>query len=264
MISEVKNRQLIKVFWTGGFDSTCRIAQLSRLDVTVQPYYLIDRKYRRSYPFELKAISEILTEIEKHPETRFKIYPLIKVDVSTLKPNNEISEAHKRIRKEIALGMQYEWLATFALDHPGVEISFEKEVGGHIYNFFKEHGVLRRVDEGPISYLVFDDVRTDKDLLSIFGNLHFPLPINEKTKYELIEEYHRLGFEGLMLKTWFCHNPVNGEPCGVCNPCRIVIKDGLSFRLPAASLRRNQIEMKNGMKLWFKLWKKIRWRINGY
>jgi 7-cyano-7-deazaguanine synthase len=264
MVEEKNHEQIIKIFWTGGFDSTCRIAQLSRLNVIVQPYYLIDSKYRRSVPYELRAISEIKAEIEKHPETRFKIKPLIKVDISDLKPNIEISKAHRRIRKKIAIGMQYLWLATFAHEHPGIEISFEKEDGGHIYNFFRDYGTLIRKEEGLLSYVVFDESRSDKDLLAVFGNLHFPLSIREKTKLELIDDYKLLGLEGIMLKTWFCHNPVNGAPCGVCNPCKIVIKDGLSFRMPADSLKRNEIEMKYGAKLWFKLWKKIRWRLKCY
>lgn len=258
------DEKVIYLFWTGGFDSTCRVVQLSRLDVTVQPFYLVDGRYRRSVGYELKAISEILPEIVGHPETRFRIKPLIRVDVSSLKPYPDIKEAHRKIREEIALGMQYEWLAAFAREHPGTEISFEKAEGGHIYNYFRKHGVLCRVDEGQVSYLEFDKSQSESILFAVFGNFHFPLPIIEKTKFELIDEYKRLGFENIMCKTWFCHNPVRGEPCGVCNPCKIVIEDGLSFRMPGTSMKRNAYETKHGARTWFKIWKKIRWRVFRY
>ena len=32
----------VKVLWTGGFDSTFRVTQLSRMDVEIEPYYLSD------------------------------------------------------------------------------------------------------------------------------------------------------------------------------------------------------------------------------
>ena len=253
-----------RVFWTGGFDSTCRIAQLSRLDVIIQPYYLVDSKYRRSVPYELRAISEITHDIEKHPETRCEIKPLIKVDVSELNPSKEINGAYKRIRQQIALGIQYEWLARFALEYPGIELCLEKEEEGHIYTLFNKKGVINKITDGEISYLVFDKTKTDKDLYTVFGNFRLPLPLRERTKLELIEEYKRLGFERTMHKTWFCHNPVDGEPCGVCNPCKIVISDGLSFRLPPAAMKRHSKEMNFEGKVWFRLWRKLRWRIKGY
>jgi 7-cyano-7-deazaguanine synthase len=259
-----KVKPFLTLFWTGGFDSTCRIIQLSRLDVIIQPYYLVDSKYRRSVAYELSAISEITKDIEKHPETRCEIKPLIKVDVSELGPSKEIYAAYKRIRQHIALGIQYEWLARFALMYPGIELCLEKEEEGHIYKLFNEKGVINTIIDREISYLVFDKTKTEKDLYTIFGNFHIPLPLWERTKFELIDEYKRLGFEKAMLKTWFCHNPVESEPCGVCNPCKLVIRDGLSFRMPPAAIKRYATEMKNCGKVWFRFWKIIRWRIFGY
>jgi 7-cyano-7-deazaguanine synthase len=164
----------------------------------------------------------------------------------------------------MSLGIQYEWLARFALLNPGIELCLEKVEGGRFSRYFNEKGVINRVTDGEISYLTFDKSRTDKDLYTVFGNFHLPLAIREKTKLELIDEYKRLGFEKTMLKTWFCHNPVKGEPCGVCNPCNIVIEDGLGFRMPPATMQRHSKDIKNSKKMWFPLWKKLRWRIKGY
>lgn len=264
MAPDDTGRPVVKLFWTGGFDSTCRVIQLSRLNVVIMPFYLVDSKYRRSVPYELRAISEITGDINAHPETKCTIRPLEMINVSDLKLDNEITEAYSRIRKTMALGIQYEWLARFALDHPGIELCLEKEEEGHIYKYFNEKSVINRVTEGEISFLVFDKSKTDKDLYSVFGNFHLPVPIRDRTKLELVEEYKRLGFEQTMLKTWFCHNPVNSEPCGVCNPCLIVIKDGLTFRMPPAAMKRYATDMKNKGKIWFVFWKKLRWRWKGY
>lgn len=255
---------LVKVFWTGGFDSSFRMVQLSGYNVAIQPYYLVDSKYRKSISYELNAISEITNDIEKNPATKCIINPLIKVDVSDVIPNREISEAYKRIRKQIPIGTQYEWLAGFALTNPGIEICLEKEEGGHIYNYLNTKGVMKSITDRDISYLILDGYDTDKDLFTIFGNFHFPMPLREWTKLDLVGEYKKLGFEETMNKTWFCHNPVNNEPCGVCNPCKIVVKEGLSFRMPPASMKRHATEMKYRNKSWFRLWKKVRWRLIGY
>ena len=49
--------KIVEIFWTGGFDSTFRIVQLSRCNVTIQPYYISDN--RKSEKNELKAIEQI-------------------------------------------------------------------------------------------------------------------------------------------------------------------------------------------------------------
>jgi len=258
------DKKIVEILWTGGFDSSCRIIQLSKLDVIIQPYYLVDSKYRRSVSYELNAIAQIKNDIENHPDTRCSIRPLIKVDVSDLAPDWEIMTAYKRIRKEIGIGIQYEWLARFAGRHTGIEICLERDESGRIFNYFNRMGKLRTMGNGVLSYMEFDRPGTDKNILTVFGNFRFPIPIRKKTKFELIDDYKRLGFEQTMYKTWFCHNPVSGEPCGVCNPCKIVVNDGLLFRMPPASMKRHAREIKNESKLWFKLWKKIRWRLKGY
>ena len=54
----MENENVIKVLWTGGFDSTYRIVELSMRDVTIQPVYV---KYsrRKSMECELKAMDDI-------------------------------------------------------------------------------------------------------------------------------------------------------------------------------------------------------------
>ena len=55
----MENKKEFEVMWTGGFDSTFRICQLSRMDVVITPYYLCNN--RPSEPNELNAINTIRT-----------------------------------------------------------------------------------------------------------------------------------------------------------------------------------------------------------
>ena len=42
-------KQEVEIFWTGGYDSTFRVVQLSRMDVVIRPYYLSDNRIAESY-----------------------------------------------------------------------------------------------------------------------------------------------------------------------------------------------------------------------
>jgi 7-cyano-7-deazaguanine synthase len=237
--------------------------QLSKLQVRVQPYYLID-KNRRSIGNELNAISEITKDMEAHPETMFTLMPLIKVRVEEIAPDDEIALAYLNIRKHIPLGHQYEWLARFSKTNPGLEMCFERDESSSLYHYLKKYEVMKVVHEGEIEYCVVDESKTDDDIFKIFGAFHFPLPLLQTTKYEMIGEYERLGYENTMNKTWFCHTPVNNEPCGVCTPCMITIKEGLTKRFSDKALKRHQTEIKYNKQLWYKIFKKFRYKLAGY
>jgi len=258
------NMPSVEIFWTGGFDSSFRIIQLSRINVRVQPYYITDYKYRHSIENELNAIKLITEDIINNPQTRFILDPLIIVDAESIKTNNEISEAQEKLAEEIALGSQYKWLAGFANIHPGIELTIEKNEEGHILKYFNKSGIRIKETVGDISYLTVDKSKSTKEMVTIFGNFHFPHPICEMTKVEIVDEYKKMGYGETMMKTWFCHNPVKNQPCGVCTPCKQVISKGLSFRITPSGLKRYETDRKNADKMWFKLWKKIRWRICKY
>ena len=55
----ISNAQtVIKLLWTGGWDSTYRLVELSRMDVTVQPIYGCDGK-RDSMEIEKQTLEKI-------------------------------------------------------------------------------------------------------------------------------------------------------------------------------------------------------------
>ncbi len=254
--------QPVKVLWTGGFDSTYRMVELSRHNLVIQPFYLTD-KIRHSEKYERHAISEITADIEKHPETGCKILPLIERQVSDFKTHNKILDAYERLKTISYIGPQYIWLAEFARSNKGLELCIEMHdcQSGAAYCISRE-GKLKKINEGGIVYWVLDEEKSGRDVLTVFGSLRFP--IIETTKMDMLEGYKRLGFFETMQKTWFCHTPVRGEPCGVCNPCKQTIEAGLGFRIPPAGMARHNNELTFINKSWFKYLKKIRYRVSGY
>ena len=65
---------IVQIFWTGGWDSSFRVLQLSKKDVLIQPIYLDDN--RASADNELRAIDSIANKIKKLKSTKCSIYDL--------------------------------------------------------------------------------------------------------------------------------------------------------------------------------------------
>ncbi len=237
-------REKVNILWTGGFDSTFRMLQLSKMEVDVQPYYLCDK--RKSEKNELKAISAITRDIIDHPETKCFIHPLAKINVSEIEPDLSITEAYKKLYANTLLGSQYDWLARFANSVPGLELSLEKSITSKAYICLWNYGKLLKIKNKETTYYVVDRENSSADLIKVFGNFRLPYPLYDITKLEMTEDYKELGFEHTMSTTWFCHTPIRNKPCGVCNPCKAVIGEGLTFRMPLSALKRHERLKKYG------------------
>ncbi len=242
-LEDIPTRQKVNVLWTGGFDSTFRMIQLSKIDVDIQPYYVCHR--RRSEALELKAISKITADIVNHPETLCTLLPLIKFNASDLAPDESVTEAYQRLNEKYSIGSQFDWLARFANLFPGAEMCSEKS-HARGYICLIEKGNMVKVSEGKLSYLVVDKKGSHPDVYKIFGNYHFPYPLIETTKMEMVELYKQMGFEHTMSTTWFCHTPINNKPCGACSPCKAVIEEGLTFRMPNSAIKKYERLKKYG------------------
>lgn len=238
---ENNNKQIVNVLWTGGYDSTYRMVELSRKNVIIQPYYLSDK--RKSELNELNAIAEITKDIKLHPETKCTIRPLVISNVSDVKPDAEVTKSYQKLRKFVPIGSQYDWLARFAKENEleGLELGIEKAVSSQVVTIFKKvKSKLNLVTDGEISYYELDKSESDPDLLNIFGRFHYPNPLYNMTKLDLLNEFKKLGYEDTMIKTWFCHHPIRNKPCGVCSPCKSTLSEGMDFRFPKSSLVRNK------------------------
>ncbi len=244
------NFQHVNVLWTGGMDSSFTMIKLSRLNVEIQPYYLCDNRASESY--ELQAISQIAEDIRQHPETKCTILPLIKFKTADVELDASITDAYHKLEAATKIGWQYDWMARFAKNIEGLELSLEKNEHGRVSTCILKYGGVKRVDEGELIYYVLDKQVSSQDLIAVFGNFRFSLAW-DYTKMDEIDQFKQLGFEESLKKTWFCFTPINGKPCGVCSPCKSAIGDGMQWRFEKdALIRYKKAKIKTLLKAPFK------------
>ena len=228
----------IKVFWTGGWDSTFRIVELSRCNVEIEPIYVIDPN-RKSVKYELSAMNNIINALKKKSDTLaiFKDIKIIKLE--DIVPDEEISNAYKIINKETGLGSQHEWLAWLGKTIPNIEMGTEagSPDTSHIIHAIQKYGVLKYKDD--IGYL--DKNESTKEGLLVLGWFRFP--IIKKTEVDMLKIIKEIGYEDVMKFIWFCHTPINNKPCGVCHPCHVKMESNMEWLLPKKSQRRYKIHM---------------------
>ena len=107
-----KNRRKMKnvwILWTGGWDSTFRIVELSLREVIIKPVYCVAPRHNKEN--EIRAMAEILNKIKKKPLTKATISDITFVDFDDIPIIPEITEAYERIRKKVKIGSQYNWLS---------------------------------------------------------------------------------------------------------------------------------------------------------
>lgn len=227
--------KIINVLWTGGLDSTYRICELSRQEVTVQPIYVTEN--RKSEKKELDAIHRIVQKIKRHPLSKFRLLPLKKFDIKELVTNDEISKAWSNLNKKYLLGSQYEYLAALSktLDSEleiGVTFDPRGKIARTIYGEGVEVNLSKQTNDNPLLYLDLDFKDSSKDVQLIFKNLKMPQSLFHINKQI---EWHRLkamGLEDIAMETWFCHTPILGLPCGRCNPCKDALNENMAWRVP--------------------------------
>ncbi len=230
----------VDILWTGGFDSSFRVCQLSLLPVIIQPYYI--RADKKSDANEIAAMSEIQKFIDRNPAKKCELLPWIEIKLKDIAPDKIISESYKRIREQYCIGSQYEWFARFSKQSGlSLEISFERDPLSDTDAFYTKNGKLREVNiplaggGEPLKYLEYDKNQCSEDLWILFGPFRHGLPLYNLTKLETVEAYKEIGYEAVMSMTWFCAHPLLGKPCGLCNPCATVMKTGMGFRVPFTS-----------------------------
>ena len=74
------------------------------------------------------------------------------------------------------------------------------------------------------------------DAEMVFGRLDFGMLDVSKVEAKRIAQ--KMGWMPIMRKTWFCHEPVKGKPCGVCNPCKDAMNEGMRWRMPLSARLR--------------------------
>ncbi|REC94167.1 hypothetical protein [Kushneria indalinina] len=225
-------RSRIEVLWTGGWDSTYRVLWAAMVEqTTVVPHYIVDLG-RGSSLRELQAISEVRATLAGiDPEAAARIEPLRITPVTEIPEDPELSAAYHRLTQQAHLGSQYDWLARYAKSEGIKHLELSVHVDDKAYYFLK--GKVVATEEG--SWTFDDRIETDE---AIFRFFDFPLLEVSKTQMKIEAERH--GFIDALEKSWFCYSPIDSAPCGLCNPCRYTIEEGMSYRLPAKALRRHR------------------------
>ena len=113
-----------------------------------------------------------------------------------------------------------------------LEVGLESSERSKATNTIKAETSLLLSESEDYKVYSIDTRNSSENGIIIFENILLPATIWHMSKLEEIEEYKRLGFEKTIRKTWFCHRPVLGIPCGHCNPCKDCLNEGLAFRVP--------------------------------
>lgn len=223
----------VKLFWSGGWDSTFRLLQLVLTDKkVVQPYYLIDPK-RKSLRLELKARREIMNRLAReHPEARTLILPTIFYEVGEILPDKELAKAYSEHRKTKRCESQYLWQAEYCKQFGLQDVEMAAERDEHEVTEL-ERRYFGRYVEGtgkPGEYRIAKAYMTEP-IYKLFG--WYTFPIYDLSRQDMEQEAARQGWLETMQLTWFCQSPVKGRyPCGTCLPCQQAIKKGQGRRIP--------------------------------
>lgn len=223
----------MELLWTSGWDSTFRLlAALFLEDVTVQPHYIVDSG-RASVPVEKRAMDAIREAVgAARPGLAERLLPTLYVELGDVPADQHTAERFAALAARGDIGSQYEWLARYTL-HAGIddlELSIHHDDRAKVYLDGKVE-LLRR--EPFASYRLAPDHESGD--LGLFAN--FVFPVFDLTKVDMRDAAARHGFLDILELSWFCHSPrgdlKNPQPCGLCNPCKDAVAEGVGYRLPA-------------------------------
>lgn len=227
----------ISILWTGGFDSTFRVCQLSLFNIEIQPIY-ISIKNRKSEPYELKALADITAYINSNKASRCTMLPLRIINYMDIQPDKEVTDSLMKLKEEFKIGLQYDFLARFARQQNIIlEVGFEYDPLAGEHECFEKYGQLKKEKisipgNDNIEYLELDPDHSSEDIINVFGRFRYGIPLVYMSRTETVKAYKELGYDDVITMTWFCAFPINGKPCGLCTPCEGYMESNMSFRLP--------------------------------
>ena len=140
-----------------------------------------------------------------------------------------IERHFRHLQEESHLGPQYEWLARMAKQLGVADLELSVHVDDKAAFFL--NGKVRHTRDGKWE-LREEYLGTP---LGLFGCFRFPLLRLSKTEMQDLSDER--GYREILERTWFCHSPRRGKPCGMCLPCRYAQEEGLARRIPR--LRRS-------------------------
>lgn len=222
------------LLWTGGWDSTYRLVELSQREIVVQPIYVYGDN-RSSERYERKAMSIILEMLKDDSRTKAKILPVKFVDKKIIVQDIGITAAYNRVYKKTKLGSQQEWISCLAKQYPNLEIGTEK-TDESISKIMQTINLYGKIEKDTMGHNVFVANESGNDGDVLFGNLRFP--IIHRSGPEMRDDIDRWGYSDVMNNIWFCHRPYYGDLCGVCHPCQLKIETRMQHLFSKAALMR--------------------------
>lgn len=232
----------VHVLWTGGWDSTYRVLDLVlQQQRTVQPWYLVHEP-RGGLGAEVAAMRDIRRAVAaRSADAAARVRPTRYVGVDELAPDPQATRWLEELRRIGWIGEQYEWLYRFAIQRlPGVRVEMGLVAGGSLWERVSAES---EIVEGPIGPTWRLRDQPVDPALALFAP--FDAPLLGATKLDIAERAVAAGFFDILALTWFCLTPRDGQPCGVCNPCRFVDEFGLGWRLSRrARWRRRYVDLR--------------------
>lgn len=226
---------MVNILWTGGWDSTFRIVELSKENVKIQPYYVLDNT-RKSQKNEIETMENIVKKLKQDARTKAEFLPINFVRINDIERNEEITNVYKKMHKIYHIGSQYNYLVRLALKVNNLELGLENAETSKALNFIKSCGAIKETEIDGIKNYEIDPEESSYELKLLFSNFNFP--IIDKTKLDMKKITDENNYEDIMNMTWFCHNPIDNKPCGYCNPCVSTIKEGMKYRFSEEALKR--------------------------
>lgn len=217
----------VRILWTGGWDSTFRVLYATLVEgKRIEPHYIVDTD-RPSSLCELKAIADVKALLKaSHPDAYERIDSLEITSKYEIPEDAEITQAWIRLKQRSHLGSQYDWLARYAHSKNLTGLELSAHVDDKLYDFLQGN-----VEQAPLGgYRVKTSVGSDE---RIFSRFEFPILNFSKTHMRDLAKAH--GFLTILEKSWFCHEPWGGMPCGMFNPCAYTLEEGMGYRLPRAA-----------------------------
>ena len=226
----------VMLLWSGGWDGTFRFLQLMQHEeIEIQLIYVIDPG-RASTPYEQKAMKKIILEAQKRFPAKVREIQFYERDwILKNCKNAEISNAYQYLRKKYNIGTQYEWFALLC-NKLGIkmESSVVHQYHGKVEDAINAEGKLSLVENDFLAERYCVTKNGEKDAaFKVFGNLILPVIKLTKEDEERIAKEN--GWLDIMKLTWFCHTPINGEPCGLCSPCDDAMNTGMEWRMPKSA-----------------------------
>lgn len=224
----------INLLWTGGWDSTFRLCQLSFKDVEIQPVYccVTDAHDRTNSEKEIEAQKKILPLILQKPQTKAVIHTPVRLTQNDLPQDEELDAAYQNWYACGKIPGQLRFLAKLPLLYPDLEYCIEgptlkrRKAGykiGKTHQFLLEHGFRIKFNADGSTILNTD--HADPELRLLFGRFTYPiLGITETDMLPIIKQW---GYEDIFSQTWTCDFG-NDEPCGVCHNCETKWASGLT------------------------------------